>query len=326
MKPKVFLTRRIPDEGLSLLDAFCDITLWDQDAPPTHDEILCNVVGIDGLLCMLSDRIDEAVLEAAGPSLKVVSVMAVGYENVDVVAATKRGILVTHTPGALTETTADLAFALILAAARRIPEAVDYVKKGQWKYWHPMLLLGEDVHGATLGIIGMGRIGQAVARRALGFNMRIIYYNRSHVQVEHAEKCESLLELASQSDFVSIHVPGSPENRHLVDRAFLWAMKPSAILVNTARGLVVDTNALTEALQQNRIRAAALDVTDPEPLPPNHPLLSLPNCLIVPHIGSASRPTRAAIARLAARNLVEALAGRRPPHPVNPEVLQHTVL
>lgn len=321
MRPRVLVTRRIPDEGLALVMDHCDTRVWPHDDPPTHADLLREVPGIHGLLCLLSDRVDDAVLAAAGPSLRVVSVMAVGYDNVDVAAATRRGVVVTHTPGALTETTADLAFALLLAAARRIPEGVDTVRAGRWKSWDPLLLLGEDVHGATLGIVGMGRIGQAVARRARGFDMRVLHFNRSPVQVPDAEPCSSLLDLARRSDFVTLHVPGAPENRHVIGRDFLAAMKPSAILVNTARGTLLDTDALVEALRAHRIRAAALDVTDPEPLPPDHPLLGLSNCLVVPHIGSASRATRAAIARLAAQNLVEVLAGRRPPHPVNPETL-----
>lgn len=276
---------------------------------------------MDGLLCLLSDRVDDEVLAAAGPSLRVVSVMAVGYDNVDVAAATRRGVVVTNTPGALTETTADLAFALMLAAARRLSEGVAFVRAGQWKAWDPLLLLGEDVHGATLGIVGMGRIGRAVARRARGFDMRVTYFNRSPVVVEGAEPRESLLDLAREADYVSLHLPGSPETRHIINREFLHCMKRTAVLVNTARGSHVDTAALVEALRECRIRAAALDVTDPEPLPPDHPLLGLPNCIVVPHIGSASRATRARIARLAAENLLAVLDGRRPPHPVNPEVL-----
>ncbi len=320
MTPKVFVTRRIPEVGLQLVQHHCDATVWDHETPPTHADLLRAVREVEGLLCLLSDRVDDAVM-AAAPSLRVISVMAVGYDNVDVAAATRRGILVTHTPGALTETTADLAFALLLAAARRIPEGVDFVRAGRWKAWDPMLLLGEDVHGATLGIVGMGRIGQAVARRAKGFDMRVLYFSRSPVEVPDAEPCPSLLDLARRSDFISLHAPGSPQTRHLINRDFLWSMKSNAILVNTARGSLVDTEALVEALREGRIRGAALDVTDPEPLPKDHALLGLPNCIVVPHIGSASRATRAAIARLAARNLVEALAGRRPPHPVNPEVL-----
>lgn len=321
MQPRVFVTRRIPEEGLDILKAHCDTRVWEHDTPPTHEDLVREVRGMDGLLCLLSDRVDDAVFASAGPSLRVVSVMAVGYDNVDVAAATRRGILVTNTPGALTETTADLAFALLLTAARRIPEGLDFVRAGRWKSWDPLLLLGDDVHGATLGIVGMGRIGRAVARRARGFDMRVIYVNRSPVQVEGAEPCSSLRDLARQSDFVSLHAPGSPENRHLIGWDFLSEMKPSGILVNTARGTLVDTEALVTALRDRRIRAAALDVTDPEPLPPDHPLLTLPNCIVVPHIGSASRTTRGAIARLAAINLVEAIAGRRPPHPVNPDVI-----
>jgi len=321
VRARVFVTRRIPDEGLQPILEQCDARVWEAELPPDPDVVRQAVRGVQGLLCLLSDPVDESVMEAAGPSLRVISVMAVGYDHVDVAAATRRGILVTHTPGALTETTADLAFALMLAAARRIPEGVDFVRSGRWRTWDPLLLLGEDVHGATLGIVGMGRIGQAVARRARGFEMRVLYFNRSRVEFEGAERCERLLDLLRESDFVSLHLPGSAENRRLIDRDAFAAMKPNAILINTARGSLVDTEALVEALKTHRIRAAALDVTDPEPLPADHPLLALPNCVVVPHIGSASRVTRARIARLAAENLLQALAGRRPPHPVNPEVL-----
>lgn len=321
MRSRVFVTRQIPKEGLEIILEHCDARVWEGETPPTRDDLRREVADASGLLCLLCDRVDDEVLAAASPSLRVVSVMAVGYDNVDVAAATRRGIVVTNTPGALTETTADLAVALMLAAARRIPEGVDFVRAGHWKTWDPLLLLGEDVHGATLGIVGMGRIGRAVARRARGFNMRVIYFNRSPVVVEDAEPCGSLLDLAREADFVSLHLPGSPETRHIINREFLHCMKRNAILINTARGSHVDTSALVEALREGRLRAAALDVTDPEPLPPDHPLLGLPSCIVVPHIGSASGATRARIARLAAENLVAVLDGRRPPHPVNPEVL-----
>lgn len=323
MRPRVFVTRRIPEEGLRLLVDGCDARVWDRETPPTTDDLQREVKDVEGLVCLLSDRVDATVM-AAAPSLRVISVMAAGYDNVDVAAATRLGILVTNTPGALTETTADLAFALILAAARRIPEGVDYVREGRWKTWEPSLLLGEDVHGATLGIVGMGRIGKAVARRARGFQMRVIYFNRSAVEVEDCEPCPSLLDLAREADFISLHVPGSPDTRHIVNRDFLFKMKSNAILVNTARGTLVDTEALVEALREGRIRAAALDVTDPEPLPSDHPLLALPNCIVVPHIGSASRATRSRIARMAAENLLAALEGRCPPHLVNPAALGRT--
>jgi len=323
-RPRVFVAREIPAAGLRpVLDA-CDASVWEGDAPPPRHELLRAVAGCDGILTLLTDRVDDALLDTAGSQLRVVSNMAVGYDNIDVAACTRRGIPVGNTPGVLTETTADLAWALILAAARRLPEGERFVHSGGWRTWSPMHQLGLDVHGATLGIVGFGRIGQAVARRALGFGMRVLYASRSRAQpaVEADLKATWLpLEaLLAEADFVTLHVDLNPSTRHLIDAAALARMKPSAILVNTTRGPVVDGHALHEALRDGVIRAAALDVTDPEPIPPDDPLLTLEHCLIVPHIGSATEATRGRMAAMAAANLLAGLRGERLPTPVNPEV------
>mgnify|MGYP000137060594 CR=1 FL=1 len=321
MRPKCFITRVIPEAGMELIRKHLDADVWEGELPPPRDVFFERVRGVQGILCLLSDRIDKEVMDAAGDSLKVISVMAVGYDNVDVQEATRRGILVTNTPGALTETTADLTFALILAIARRVVEAVQFVKQGKWKTWSPTLLLGEDVYGKTIGIIGFGRIGQAVARRAKGFAMEVLYYDYKGREFDGGKRCKTLDELLSHADFVTLHIPSTPENKKIVDKRFFEKMKPTAFFINVARGDLVDTGALVDALRQKRIKGAALDCTDPEPLPPDHPLLSLDNCIVLPHIGSASEKTRNEIARLAAINLIKALASEMPPHPVNPEVL-----
>lgn len=323
-KPKVFVSRVIPEEGLARVREATDATIWPGELPPPRDELLRAVEGAEGLLALLTDRVDDELLDRAGPQLKVVSNFAVGFDNIDVAACTRRGIPVGNTPGVLTETTADLAWALLMAAARRLPEADRYVRDGKWKTWGPMLLMGPDVHGATLGIVGFGRIGQAVARRAKGFGMRIVYHDlhRSSKQVE-AEFDATFMTLEgvlSESDFVSLHTVLSPETKGLINAERLGWMKPTAILVNTARGPVVDSMALVDALRNGTIAAAALDVTDPEPLPADHPLIGLDNCLVVPHIASASRATRGKMASMAAANILAGLRGERLPTPVNPEV------
>jgi glyoxylate reductase len=323
-KPRVFVTRLIPEGGLDLIRQACNAEIWPEEVPPPGPVLLDRVRGVDGLLSLLTDRIDAPLMDAAGPGLKVISNFAVGYDNVDVAAATARGIPVGNTPGVLTETTADMAFALLMAAARRVVEGADYVREGRWRTWGPMLLLGHDVHGATLGIVGMGRIGQALTRRAAGFDMRIIYYDpfcdaTKGPFVDVAVQC-SLDDLLAQADFVSLHVPLGESTYHLVDTAALGKMKSTAVLINTSRGPVVDSDALYEALAAGRIAYAALDVTDPEPLPAGHKLLTLPNCLVVPHIASASWATRTRMAVMAAENLLAGLRGQRLPNCVNPEV------
>lgn len=322
-KPRVFVTRRIPEEGLRLVRERTDCRLWDDDLPPPRDALLREVAEVEGLLCLLTDRIDAELLDAA-PRLKVVANMAVGYDNVDLAACTARHVVVTNTPGVLTETTADLTWALLLAAARRLVEADRFLRAGKWKTWGPMLFLGQDVHHATLGIVGLGRIGAEVAKRGRGFDMRLIYHSRSRkpdLERQLGIEPVSLDELLRQSDFVSLHTPLTPETRGLIGAPELARMKPTAVLINTARGPVVDQRALAEALRERRIFYAALDVFEEEPLPMDDPLLELENVVLLPHIASASTATRGKMARMAAENLLAVLEGRRPANPLNPEVL-----
>lgn len=322
MKPKVYVTRLVPQDGIDRLQQECEVEVWEEARPVPRDVLLEKVSDIEGLYCLLTDQVDGELLDAA-PNLRVVSNMAVGYDNVDVDACTARGIPVGNTPGVLTDTTADLAFALLMAAARRIVEGVDYVRAGKWKTWGPKLLMGQDVHGATLGIIGMGRIGQAVARRALGFDMRVLYHDPHTAEEELDMKASSveLDTLLTASDFVTLHVPLTEETYHLIGRQELRQMKPTSVLVNTSRGGVVNPEALHDALQSGEIAYAALDVTEPEPILADDPLLELTNCIVVPHIGSASVATRTKIATMAAENLIAGLHGESMPHCVNPEAL-----
>jgi len=325
-RPRVFVARVLPDEGLEAIRAVCDMDLWDGALPPPRDELLRRVAGCDGVLTLLTDRVDDEFLDAAGPQLKVVSNYADGFDNIDVAACTRRGIPAGNTPGVLTETTADLAFALLMATARRIPESVDYVREGSWKTWGPMLLMGVDVHGATLGIVGFGRIGREMARRGRGFGMRILYHDVHPAtpadEAELGARRVEMDDLLRESDFISLHVNLTDETHHLIDADALRAMKPTAVLVNTSRGPVVDPDALTDALRAGEIFGAGLDVTEPEPLPADHPLVSMPNCIVVPHIASASRVTRGKMAAIAAANLLAGLRGERLPNPVNPEVYE----
>ncbi len=321
-RPRVFVSRRIPDEGLSAVLAACDADVWEDELPPPRDELLRRIAGRDGVLSLLTDRVDDAFLDAAGPQLKVVANYAVGFDNIDVAACARRGVAVGNTPGVLTETTADLAWALLMAAARRLPEADRYVRAGQWRTWGPMLLLGPDVNGATIGIVGFGRIGQAVARRAQGFGMRILYHDVQRLPDDVTEPLGAsfvtLDELLAESDFISLHVNLTEETRHLINERTLAAMKPTAVLVNTSRGPVIDQLALADALRGGVIWAAGLDVTDPEPIPMDDPLVGLDNCLIVPHIASASRATRGKMAAMAAANLIAGVRGEPLPTPVTP--------
>ena len=323
-RPRVLVTRVIPDEGLDPLREACAVDLWEDELPPPRDELLRRVAGVDGLLSLLTDRVDDELLDAAGPQLKVVSNFAVGFDNIDVAACTRHGIPAGNTPGVLTETTADFAFTLIAAAARRVPEGVDYVRDGHWKTWGPMLLMGVDLHGGTLGIVGFGRIGRELARRGRGFGMRVLYHDVYPASPEEerelgAERVD-MERLLRESDFISLHVNLTDETRHLIDADALRAMKPTAVLVNTSRGPVVDTEALADALETGEIFAAGLDVTDPEPLPADHRLVRLPNCIVVPHIASASRVTRGKMAAMAAANVLAGIRGERLPTPINPEV------
>jgi glyoxylate reductase len=321
---KIYVTRKIPDEALALLSPHGDLKVWEHDDTIPRATLLQEVQDAEALLCMVTERIDEELLSHA-PRLRIVANMAAGYDNVEVPTLTRRGIIFTNTPGVLTETTADLAFALVLGIARRLGEGERIVRSGRWPKWNPFVFLGTDVHHATLGIIGLGRIGIEVAKRAQGFDMRVLYSNRGHNQEAEARfGCTrvDLSTLLKESDFVMVLVPLSAATRHLLSTPQFALMKRSAFLINAARGPIVDQRALYEALRDGIIAGAALDVTDPEPIPHDDPLLTLENCLIVPHVGSASITTRTRMALLAAENIAAFLTGRRPPTPVNPEVLR----
>jgi glyoxylate reductase len=304
---RVFVSRELPGRALTRLQAEHNTTVWAEPMPPTYDQLRQYAAGCDALLTLLTDRVD-AELIAASPDLKVVANFAVGYDNIDVEAASERGILVGNTPDALTEATADLAFALLMAAARKIPDAAEAARTGRWRTWQPSGFLGADVWGATIGIIGLGRIGSAVARRARGFGMEVL--------TTESRDLSNLEYLLSHSDFVSVHLPLVPETHHLIDAHALQLMKRSAILINTARGGIVDQDALGKALHEGQIAGAALDVTDPEPLPQDHPLWQAPNLLVVPHIGSATGTARERMAEMAVDNVLAGLAGRSLPHQV----------
>jgi glyoxylate reductase len=310
---RCFVTRRLPGTAVQRLAAEHEVEVWSEDRRPTREELLSRTSTVEGFLPQLTEHVDEELF-AAAPVLRAVANYAVGYDNVDLAAATARGIPVGNTPGVLTEATADLTWALMLSAARRLPEAENDSRTGVWG-WEPDFLLGQDVHGATLGIVGMGRIGSAVARRASGFGMDVIHTSRAAGGVP-------LEELLSRADFVSLHAPLTSETRGMIGEPQLRLMKQTAILVNTARGPLVDTDALVLALRDGWIAGAALDVTDPEPLPVDHPLLGCRGLVIAPHIGSATFSTRAAMADLAVDNLLAALRGERMPHCVNPEVYE----
>ncbi len=322
MKPKVYVTRHLPAAAWEKINAVCDAEIWDHEYPPPYETLLEKIADKDGLLCLLTDKIDAALMDSA-PSLKVISQCAVGYDNVDVAAATARGIAIGNTPGVLTDATADFAFTLLMAAARRVREAVDYVRAGKWQTWGLTTLLGQEIFGATLGLIGFGRIGQAVARRARGFEMKILYHDtnrqpaaESQLRAEYRE----LDDLLAEADFISLHVSLNPGTIGLIDTSAFAKMKSNAVLINTARGPVIDPEALYEALKNGKIAAAALDVTDPEPLPAEHQLLTLPNLLIAPHIASATVTSRTQMALIAAENLIAGVNGICPPNCVNPEV------
>lgn len=321
-KPHVVVTRRPPGSALEEIGRRSGLWLWEEDRPIPGDRLQAAIGAADGLYCMLTDSIDASLLEAA-PKLRVVSTMSVGTDHIDLDACTARGIPVGHTPDVLNETTADTAFALLLAAARRLGEGRDYVRAGEWQRWEPDLLLGHDVHGSTLGIIGLGRIGRAIARRGMGFGMRVLYtarHRRPEPEAQVGVIYRELDDLLAESDHVVVATPLTTATTNLIDAGALARMKPSATLVNISRGGTVDSNALAEALQSGQIAAAGLDVTDPEPIPGNHPLVGLDNCFIVPHLGSSSRGTREAMADLAAANLLAGLAGDRLPACANPGV------
>jgi len=322
---KVFVTRKILEEGLNMLRERYDVEVSDYDGIIPREMLLEKVKGADALLSLLTDNIDAEVMDAAGPNLKIIANYAVGYNNIDVEEATKRGIMVTNTPGVLTETTADFAWTLLMAIARRIVEADKFVREGKFRGWEPMLLLGTDVFGATLGIVGFGRIGQAMARRALGFNMRVLYYDNSRVDERLEKELKAtfvdLPTLLKESDFVTLHVPLTKQTHHLIGEKELKMMKKDAYLINTARGPVVDEKALVKALKEGWIKGAALDVFENEPeIEPE--LLKLDNVVLAPHIASASYATRSKMSVMVAENIIKALNGEVPPNLVNPEVLQ----
>ncbi|MEA2158585.1 MAG: glyoxylate reductase [Solirubrobacteraceae bacterium] len=304
---RVFVTRELPGPALERLRAAHEVEVWPERLPPTPQQLRAHAADADALLTLLTDRIDAELIEAA-PRLRAIANYAVGYDNIDLAAAGARGIRVGNTPDVLTDATADLTFALLLAAARKLPQAADAVRGGDWLTWEPGRYLGADVHGATLGIIGMGRIGSAVARRAEGFDMTVIHNGRVGGL--------PLAELLEQADFVSLHCPLTPQTHHLIDAAALTRMRSSAILINTSRGPVVDQTALRQVLIDGTIAGAALDVTDPEPLPNDDPLFDAPNLIVVPHIGSDTGTARERMAEIAVENLLAALAGQPMPHPV----------
>jgi lactate dehydrogenase-like 2-hydroxyacid dehydrogenase len=322
-KPRVFVSRAIFPEAYEMIEAEADAELWPDELPPPRDVLLAKVKGVDGLLCLLTDKVDAELMEAAGPQLKVVSQIAVGFDNIDIPEATRRNIPVGNTPEVLTQTTADATWALLMAAARRIVEGSRAVREGKWRTWHPLHYLGQDVYGSTLGIFGMGRIGLEVARRARGFDMEVLYTDvvrREDIEAEHSLRFVDQDTLLRESDFVSLHCVLNEDTHHLISEDALLKMKPTAVLVNASRGPVVDSGALYRALRDGVIGAAGLDVTDPEPIPMDDPLLTLDNCIIVPHIASASVKTRGEMSRIAAQNLINGIKGERLITCVNPEV------
>lgn len=322
VKKKVFVCRRIPAAALQRLNSEVDMTVWPAELPPSRAELLQHVKGCDGILSLLSDRMDAEVFQQAGPQLRVVSNYAVGFNNIDVREAHSRGIRVGNTPGVLTEATADTAAGLILATARRFSESIDQVRNLEWKTWDPLGLLGLDLKGATLGIVGMGRIGMALAKRMhFGWDMNVIYTARTEKPDAESllnAKRVDLATLLANADIVSLHADYNPTTHHLINSSTLAMMKPNAILINTARGGLIDQDALYNALKDGTIWGAGLDVTDPEPLPDDSQLRRLPRCLILPHIGSATIETRQAMADIAVDNLLAGLHGRPLPHEVRP--------
>ena len=325
MTYKVFVTQEIPAKGLDLLKERYDVEVWPEENPPSKATLLTKVKSIDGLLPLLTVAIDRDVL-SAGENLQVICQMAVGYDNIDIAEATRRGIYVTNTPGVLTETTADYAFALMMTTARRIGEADKWVREGMWKIpWGPMMFLGGDIYGKTLGIVGLGRIGMEVARRAKGFGMNLIYFDVvRRTELEHQLEIQymELERLLQEADFVSLHVPLTEETREMIGQEELNLMKPTAYLINTSRGPVLDEMALYHALTEGKIAGAGLDVFTEEPISPTNPLLTLPNVTLSPHIASASIETRSKMAEMAAMNMIAFFEGRPPPNLVNSEVLK----
>ena len=329
MKERIFVTRKIPGKGIRLLEERYDVDVWEHEIPPSQQQIIERARNVEGIITLLSDKIDHSVMSAL-PNLRIIAQYAVGYDNIDLRVANERGIVVTNTPDVLTETTADLTWALIMSSSRRITEADKYVRNGHWQVaWGPEMLLGVDVHGATLGIIGLGRIGAAVAKRALGFDMKVLYHNRS--ESEFTKKVEDDLNivrmdmetLLTESDIVTLHVPLTPETKGMIGNKELYQMKKGSILVNTSRGPVVDENALYKVLKEGHLRGAGLDVFSEEPTPYQNPLFKLSNVVVGPHIGSASISTRDKMGEMCAKNVIAVLTGDRPPNVVNPEVLNN---
>jgi glyoxylate reductase len=324
-KPKVYVTRELPERGLKTIKERFDAEVWPEYAPPPKKTIIEKAKDVDALATLLSDKIDAEVFDAA-PKLKMIAQLAVGFDNVDVQEATKRGIYVSNTPEVLTDTTADFAWTLLMALARRVVEADKYVRMGKWKVgWHPAMLQGRDVYGATMGIVGAGRIGYAVAKRATGFSMKILFYDvipRPEMEKDFGAKKVDLDELLKQSDFVSVHVPLMKETHHLINAEKLRLMKKTAYLINNSRGPVVDEKALYEALNEGRIAGAGLDVFEQEPTSLANPLLKLDNVVVAPHISSASYETRSKMAEMVADNLIAFFEGKKPPNLINPDVLK----
>ena len=321
-RPKVFVTRMIAPAALARLRKHAIVEVWPRATPPPDAQLKRHAREADALLTMVTDRIDAALI-ASAPKVRVISNLAVGLDNIDIAAATAAGIAVSHTPGVLTEATADLAFALLMAAARSISQGDREVRAGQWLTWGPAVLLGDDVWGATLGIIGWGKIGRAMGRRGLGFDMRVLHSGRSTKDVEPVAGTArvSMKRLLQESDFVSLHLPLTAETRHLIGAKELARMKPGAILINTARGGIVDQRALYRALKSGHLGGAGLDVTDPEPMAHDDPLLKLPNVVVTPHIASATYTTRNRMADIATENIVAVLRGQLPPFCANPQVV-----
>jgi glyoxylate reductase len=322
-KPKVYCTHALFEEARKILDANCDIQYWTETERPPREELLRRVKDREGLICLLTEKINEELLRAA-PKLRIVSNVAVGFDNIDVDACTKRGVVATNTPGVLDETTADFAWTLLFAVARRLSEGEVLARSGNWKGWNLDQLCGADVWGKTLGIVGFGRIGRAVARRALGFQMRVIYTDavRAPEDVEKSVNAEfrDMNALLAESDFISLHVPLLPDTRALFDGPKFYRMKPTAFLINTSRGPVVDEAALVAALENKKIAGAALDVYENEPF--IHPGLKRPNVVLAPHLASASVETRSKMATMAANNVIALFKGQRPPNMLNPEILR----
>jgi glyoxylate reductase len=320
MKPKVYMTRKLPDVIVKKVEEHCEVAMWEEEEIPVPREVLLREIkDVDGLLCLLTETVDEELLNAS-PNLKVISNMAVGFNNIHINLATQRDIIVTNTPGVLTETTADLTFALLMATARRVVEASTYLREGNWKTWSPMQLTGQDIYGATLGIIGLGRIGEAVVKRAKGFDMNILYHSRTRKPEKEKElgiHYRDMDHLLQESDFVCVLLPYSPRVHHLIGERELGLMKETAVLINTARGGIVDESALFHSLKKGSIWAAGLDVFEKEPVTTNHPLLTLENVVTLPHIGSASKQTRLKMAELAAENVIQVVTGNAPITKIN---------